>query len=145
MCYYMEQIAHCHWTKLYLHSSFPFFQDYAIKAEIIWSYYHLSSEDQNKRMFSLTGKRPTMQIQAVAGKPGWIDGEVERELCTRLDVCDRKLAKLLVLLDKWKERFLILLFWLIGVVYWNHTFKYSTTTCLHNHDNVCVSGVSFYY
>ena len=25
-----------------------FFQDYAIKAEIIWSYYHLSSEDKKK-------------------------------------------------------------------------------------------------
>ena len=31
-----------------------------------------------------------------------------RELCTRLDVCDRKLAKLL--LDKQKKRFPILLF-----------------------------------
>ena len=30
---------------LYLHSSFSFFQDCAIKSEIIWSYYHLSSED----------------------------------------------------------------------------------------------------
>ena len=41
---------------------FSFFQDYAIKAEIIWSYYHLSSEDQknNKNFFSSTGKRPTM-------------------------------------------------------------------------------------
>ena len=28
---------------------FSFFQDYAIKAEIIWSYYHLFSEDQNKK------------------------------------------------------------------------------------------------
>ena len=44
-------------------------------------------------------------------------------LSYRLDVCDRKLAKLL--LDKWKKRFLMLLFWLIGVVYRNHTFKYS--------------------
>ena len=34
---------------LYLHSSFPFFRDYTIKAEIIWSYYYLSSEDQNKK------------------------------------------------------------------------------------------------
>ena len=33
----------------YLHSSFPFFQDYAIKAEIIWINYHLSSEEQNKQ------------------------------------------------------------------------------------------------
>ena len=29
--------------------SFPFFQNYAIKADIIWSYYHLSSEDKKKR------------------------------------------------------------------------------------------------
>ena len=38
---------------LYLHSSFRFFQDYAINAEIIWSYYHLSSEDQNKKNVQL--------------------------------------------------------------------------------------------
>ena len=58
VCYYMEQIAHLNESNeelrmkqwcLYLHSSFPFFQDYATKAEIIWSYYHLSSEDQNKK------------------------------------------------------------------------------------------------
>ena len=29
------------------------FQDYAIKAEIIGSYYHLSSEDQNKKNVEL--------------------------------------------------------------------------------------------
>ena len=43
---------------LYLHTSFPFFvclfcQDYATKAEIHLSYYHLSSEDQNKKNVSL--------------------------------------------------------------------------------------------
>ena len=32
---------------------FSIFQDYAIKAEIIWSYYHLSSEDQNKKNVQL--------------------------------------------------------------------------------------------
>ena len=32
----------------------------------------------------------------------------------------------------------MLLFSLISEVYWNHTFKYSTTTCLRT---VCVSGV----
>ena len=59
MCH-MDQVAHSEngtneelrmkqWC-LYLHSSFPgfFSQDYAIKAEVIWSYYHLSSEDQIK-------------------------------------------------------------------------------------------------
>ena len=51
----------------------------------------------NKRTLRSTGKRPTTQIQVVAGKPG---DQVERwrELCTSLDVCNRKLAKLL--LDK---------------------------------------------
>jgi len=34
---------------LYLQSSFPFFRDYAIKEEIIWSYYHLSSEDKKEK------------------------------------------------------------------------------------------------
>ena len=29
---------------------FSFFQDYVIKAEIIWSYYHLSSEDKKKKV-----------------------------------------------------------------------------------------------
>ncbi len=43
-----EELKMKQWC-LYLHSSFSFFQDYAIKAEIIWSYYHLSSEDQNKK------------------------------------------------------------------------------------------------
>ena len=60
MCYYKDQITHTkneelrmkQWC-LYLHSSFPFFQDYAIKAEIIYSYYHLSSEDQNKKNVQL--------------------------------------------------------------------------------------------
>ena len=70
---------------LCLHGAFPFFQDYAIKAEIICSYYHLSLEDKKtknkKTTFSSTGKV-----------------ERWREWCTRLDVCDRKLAKLL--LDK---------------------------------------------
>jgi len=58
MCYYMEQIAH--WMKamknwewnngVYIFIVLSrFFQDYAIKAEIIWIYYHLSSEDQNKK------------------------------------------------------------------------------------------------
>ena len=32
---------------------FHFFEDYAIKSEIIWSYYHLSSEDQNKKNVQL--------------------------------------------------------------------------------------------
>ena len=32
---------------------FSFFQDYAIKVEIIWNYYHLSSEDQNKKNVQL--------------------------------------------------------------------------------------------
>ena len=37
-------------------SSFSLFsssQNYAVKAEIIWSYYHLSSEDQNKKNVQL--------------------------------------------------------------------------------------------
>ena len=44
-------------------------------------------------MLSSTGKRPTMQIRAAAGNHA--GGEVER-LCTSLDVCDRKLAKMLL-------------------------------------------------
>ena len=61
MCYYMSEsplneskgdLRMKHWC-LYLHSSFPFCccfsQDYAIKAEIISSYYHLSLEHQNKK------------------------------------------------------------------------------------------------
>ena len=62
-CAIMDQVAHSvngtneelrmkQWC-LYLHSSFPFFQDYAIKAEVIWSYYHLSSEDQIKNKVQL--------------------------------------------------------------------------------------------
>ena len=61
MGYYKEQIAR--WTKatknwewnsgVYIFIVFlflcflTFFQDYAVKAEIIWSYYHLSSEDKH--------------------------------------------------------------------------------------------------
>ena len=30
---------------------------------------------KKRRKFSLTGKRPTMYIQVVAGKPGWRGGE----------------------------------------------------------------------
>ena len=48
------------------HLCFFIFQDYAIKAEI-------SLEDKKKRkkrMLSSAGKRPTTQIQVVAGKPG---------------------------------------------------------------------------
>ena len=64
-CATMDQVAHSvngtneemrmkQWC-LYLHSSFSVFfsQDYAIKAEVIWSYYHLSSEDQNKNNVQL--------------------------------------------------------------------------------------------
>ena len=42
-----EELRMKQWC-LYLHSSFPFFQDYVFKAEIIWSYYHLSSEDKKE-------------------------------------------------------------------------------------------------
>ena len=59
MCYYKEQ-SHSPLNEsnkelrmkqccLYLHILFHFFVDYAIKVEIIWSYYHLPSEDQNKK------------------------------------------------------------------------------------------------
>ena len=34
---------------IYFHSSFPFFQDYAIKAETDLELHHSSSEDQNKK------------------------------------------------------------------------------------------------
>ena len=63
---------------------FSFFPDYAIKAELIWCYYHLSSEDKKeekkkkKGTFSSTGKRLTTYIQVVAGKPGGPGGEMER-------------------------------------------------------------------
>ena len=41
-------------TMVFISSQFfSFFQDQAIKAEIIWSYYHLSSEDQNKKNVQL--------------------------------------------------------------------------------------------
>ena len=43
-------------TVVFISSSFFsnfFSQDYAIKAEIIWSYYHLFSEDQNKKNVQL--------------------------------------------------------------------------------------------
>ena len=43
-----EELRMKQWC-LYLHGSFPFFQDYAVKAEVIWSAYHLSLEDQNKK------------------------------------------------------------------------------------------------
>ena len=58
MCCYKEQIAHSmkamknwEWNSgVYIFIVlFHFFQDDAIKVEIIWSYYHLSSEDQNKK------------------------------------------------------------------------------------------------
>ena len=47
---------------------FSFFQDYAIKAEIIWSYYHLPSKDQNKTNVQLDWPRDRQQVVAV--KPG---------------------------------------------------------------------------
>ena len=51
-----EELRMKQWC-LDLHSSFPLFsflsQDYAINAEIIWTYYHLSSEDQNKKNVQL--------------------------------------------------------------------------------------------
>ena len=42
-------------TVVFISSQFfsNFFEDYAIKAEIIWSYYHLSLEDQNKKNVQL--------------------------------------------------------------------------------------------
>ena len=42
-------------TVVFISSQFfsNLFQDYAIKAEIIWSYYDLSSEDQNKKNVQL--------------------------------------------------------------------------------------------
>ena len=88
-----------------------------------------------KRTLSSIGKRPTTQIQVAAVNPGDQMGR-RRELCTSLDVCDRKQANLL--LDTLKETFLILLFCLIGVVYRNYAFKYSYITCLRK---VYVSGV----
>ena len=42
-----EELRMKQWC-LYLHT-FTFFQDYAIKAEIIWSYCCLTLEDQNKK------------------------------------------------------------------------------------------------
>ena len=63
-----------------------------------------------------------------------------RELCTSLDICDKKTGKAVTGHVKKEEvpdtSFSLSL---IGIVYRNHTFKYSTTTCLHI---VCVSGVS---
>ena len=60
-----------------------------------------------------------------------------RELCTRLDVCARKLA---TVLDKQKKSFLVFFYYLLmGVVCLSRTFKYSTTTCLRK---MCVSGVA---
>ena len=50
-----EELRMKQWC-LYLYSSFPFFQDCAIKAEIIWSYYHRRTKI--KRTFSSAGKRP---------------------------------------------------------------------------------------
>ena len=82
---------------LYLHSSIPYFQDYAIKAQIVWSYYHLSSEDQNKEHLArLAGDRQRRYRSWLVNLGD--QGERWREWCTRLDICDRKLAKLL--LDK---------------------------------------------
>ena len=43
-----EELRMKQWC-LYLHTSFTFFQDYAIKAEIIWSYCRLTLEDPNKK------------------------------------------------------------------------------------------------
>ena len=74
---------------------FPFFQDYAVKAEIICSYYQLSLEDQNKKNIWFDGQE-TDNVDTGRGWQSWVTRW--RELCTKLDVSDRKLAKLL--LDK---------------------------------------------
>ena len=73
---------------------FPFFEDYRIKAEIIQSYCHLSSEDQIKKNVQLDWQETDRSWLVNLGD------QVERwrELCTSLDVCDRKLEKLF--LDK---------------------------------------------
>ena len=60
-----------------LHSSFLFFQDNAIKTEIIWSYYHLFylRRTKIKRTLTSIGKRPTTHIQVAAVNVG---DQVER-------------------------------------------------------------------
>ena len=54
MCYFMEQNQQRAENEtvpgIYISH---FFQDYAIKSETIGSYYHLSSEDQNKKNVQL--------------------------------------------------------------------------------------------
>ena len=151
MYYYKEQIAR--WTKatknwewnsgvyifiVIFHSSFPFFKIMQSKNQ---------SRDNLKLLpFIFRGPKTKLFFLARLARDRQrryssslvnLGDQVERwrKLCTRLDVCDRKLAKLL--LDKQKKRFLILLFflfffffWLIGVVYRNHTFKYSTSKCV---------------
>ncbi len=65
-----EELRMKQWC-LYLHSSFPFFQDYAIRAEIIWSYYHLSSEDQNKKNVQLDWQE-TDNVDTGCGWSTWV-------------------------------------------------------------------------
>ena len=66
---------------MYFYSSFLFFQDYAIKTETDLELHYSSSEDQNKKNVS--------QLENLGDHVEWW-----RELCTRLDISDRKLAKL---------------------------------------------------
>ena len=57
---------------LYFHSSFSLFQDYSINAEIDLELppFIFAGRTKIKRTISSNGKRPTTQLQVVAGKPG---------------------------------------------------------------------------
>ena len=84
---------------LCFHSSFQFFQDYARDRFGIITIY--LRRTKIKRTLRSIANRPTTQKQVAAGKPRFYQVCIEllplgarwRELCTNLDVCDRKLAK----------------------------------------------------
>ena len=158
MCYYMEQIAH--WTKApknwewnstwYLYftvlvSFFFFFFFFSSSFFFFFPPSRLRCQSRDrfgvtsmyfrrtkiKRMFSSTGKRPTTQIPVAAGKPG---DQVQRAQGSTSAIEDWQGCY-------WtskRKRSWYFFFSLIGVVYRDHTFKYSATDCLRN---VCVSGV----
>ena len=69
------------------------------KQRYLWNYYHLSSEDQEeKKKNSFARLARDRQRRTYRSWLVDLGDQVERwrEPCTRLDFCDRKLAKLLM-------------------------------------------------
>ena len=91
-----EELRMKQWC-LYFHSSFLFlFQDCAIKAEIYLELLSfISGGPKQKEHLARLGTDQQCRYRSQLVNLG---DQVEkwRELCTRLDVCDRKLVKLLL-------------------------------------------------